>query len=67
MCRCCACNSMMTSSEMFKILPNGELNDLCNKCVYASEDEQFEHEYTLGGLTDDLVGYGGVQFTRYSE
>jgi hypothetical protein len=57
----------MKSSEMAKQLPDGSWNDLCNKCIYASEDEQYEHQHVLGGLTDDLVGYGGVQFSRYSE
>ena len=67
MCRCRSCNGQMKSSEMAKQLPDGSWNDLCNKCVYASEDEQYEHQHVLGGLTDDLVGYGGVQFSRYSE
>lgn len=58
---------MMTSSEMFKILPNGELNDLCNKCVFASQDEQYEHSFVLGSLTEDLIGCNGIQFTQYSE
>lgn len=58
---------MMTSSEMFKILPNGELNDLCNKCVFASQDEQYEHDFVLGSLTEDLIGCNGIQFTQYSE
>lgn len=67
MCRCKSCNGQMKSSEMAKQLPDGSWNDLCNKCIYASEDEQYEHQHVLGGLTDDLVGYGGVQFTQYSE
>ena len=67
MCRCRSCDSQMKSSEMAKQLPDGSWNDLCNKCIYASEDEQYEHQHVLGGLTDDLVGYGGMQFSQYSE
>ena len=57
----------MKSSEMAKQLPDGSWNDLCNKCVFASQDEQYEHEFVLGSLTEDLVGIGGIQFCRYIE
>lgn len=67
MCRCRSCNGQMKQSEMAKQLPNGSWNDLCNKCIFASQDEQYEHEFVLGGLTEDLVGISGIQFTRYSE
>lgn len=67
MCRCRSCDAIMKQSELAKELPDGSLNDLCNKCVFASKDEQYEHSFVLGSLTDDLVGYGGVQFSRYSE
>ena len=67
MCRCRSCNGQMKSSEMAKQLPDGSWNDLCNKCVFASQDEQCEHEFVLGSLTEDLVGISGIQFTRYVE
>lgn len=57
----------MKSSEMAKQLPDGSWNDLCNRCVFASQDEQYEHEFVLGSLTEDLVGISGIQFTRYVE
>ena len=57
----------MKSSEMAKQLPDGSWNDLCNKCVFASQDEQYEHDFVLGGLTEDLIGCNGIQFTQYSE
>ena len=57
----------MKSSEMAKQLPDGSWNDLCNKCVFASRDEQYEHDFVLGSLTEDLVGISGIQFTRYVE
>ena len=67
MCRCRSCDSQMKSSEMAKQLPDGSWNDLCNRCVFASQDEQYEHEFVLGSLTEDLVGISGIQFTRYVE
>jgi len=67
MCRCRSCNGQMKSSEMAKQLPDGSWNDLCNKCVFASQDEQYEHEFVLGSLTEDLVGISGIQFCRYIE
>ena len=67
MCRCRSCNGQMKSSEMAKQLPDGSWNDLCNKCVFASQDEQYEHEFLLGSLTEDLVGISGIQFCRYIE
>ena len=67
MCRCRSCNGQMKSSEMAKQLPDGSWNDLCNKCVFASQDEQYEHEFVLGSLTEDLIGCNGIQFTRYVE
>jgi len=57
----------MKSSEMAKQLPDGSWNDLCNRCVFASQDEQYEHEFVLGSLTEDLVGISGIQFCRYIE
>ncbi len=67
MCRCRSCNGQMKSSEMAKQLPDGSWNALCNRCVFASQDEQYEHEFVLGSLTEDLVGISGIQFTRYVE
>ena len=67
MCRCRSCNGQMKSSEMAKQLPDGSWNDLCNKCVFASQDEQYEHEFVLGSLIEDLVGISGIQFCRYIE
>jgi len=67
MCRCRSCDSQMKSSEMAKQLPDGSWNDLCNRCVFASQDEQYEHDFVLGSLTEDLVGISGIQFTRYVE
>jgi len=67
MCRCRSCNGQMKSSEMAKQLPDGSWNDLCNRCVFASQDEQYEHDFVLGSLTEDLVGISGIQFTRYVE
>jgi len=67
MCRCRSCNGQMKSSEMAKQLPDGSWNDLCNRCVFASQDEQYEHEFVLGSLTEDLVGISGIQFCRYIE
>jgi len=67
MCRCRSCNGQMKSSEMAKQLPDGSWNDLCNKCVFASQDEQYEHDFVLGSLTEDLVGISGIQFCRYIE
>jgi len=67
MCRCRSCNGQMKSSEMAKQLPDGSWNDLCNKCVFASQDEQYEHEFVLGSLTEDLVGISGIQFCRHIE
>jgi len=57
----------MKSSEMAKQLPDGSWNDLCNRCVFASQDEQYEHDFVLGSLTEDLVGISGIQFCRYIE
>ena len=57
----------MKSSEMAKQLPDGSWNDLFNRCVFASQDEQYEHSFVLGSLTDDLIGCNGIQFTQYSE
>jgi len=67
MCRCRSCNGQMKSSEMAKQLPDGSWNDLCNRCVFASQDEQYEHSFVLGSLTEDLVGISGIQFCRYIE
>jgi hypothetical protein len=67
MCRCRSCNGQMKSSEMAKQLPDGSWNDLCNRCVFASQDEQYEHDFVLGSLTEDLVGISGIQFCRYIE
>ena len=64
MSRCIACNCKIDRPSS-KLLPNGEFDDMCKRCLGKAFDNSYEKEYEHGNLTEDSVAnIAGITVTN---
>lgn len=65
--RCNCCGVPLLGDEIMRKLPDGSIDDMCNRCIREALYPEFEPEKQLESITNPSSVYARKGFARYYE